>query len=164
MYLVEKESRPLQISVGITLGMALGLFPITTLQWWFALGLLLVIRANLFAALISGIFFFITYPLFYSLFDGIGERLLLYTPSLWGTYTRLYHAPIVPYTGFNHTVILGQLVLMVPVVLIACPLIAFLINHQKDRIRQIGGTKLWINWSCSWLHRRYIEYRSQFKS
>jgi uncharacterized protein (TIGR03546 family) len=42
-------------------------------------------------------------------FDSIG-RSLLQAPSLRGLWTALYNTPLVPYTNFNNTVVLGSVV------------------------------------------------------
>ena len=112
---------PRQIGFGVAMGMLIGIVPKDSL-FAYAFGILLLIStANLLAAFLAGFAFtwigFLLDPISHSL----GKRIL--TNENWqSTWVALYELPVVPWTKFNNTVVMGSLLiglgLFVPVYLI----------------------------------------------
>jgi len=105
--LLERENSPLQITWGICFGFLLAMLPTLTLQFFVILTLFIISRAHFPSAILS---FLITLPLSFGLqvfFHHIGAALLTIYPSIFSILEWLYNAPIVPYTRFNHSVVLG---------------------------------------------------------
>ena len=137
---LHSDGTPMQIALGAALGAALGLTPIANVHNAIVLALLLVLNVSFGAGMLAwGLFVplgFILDPLF----DRIGHRLLLETPALTPMWTSWFNAPLVPYTNFNNTVVLGSvvgwLVLFVPIVL----LVRFLVLRYRatygERVRR----------------------------
>jgi uncharacterized protein (TIGR03546 family) len=101
---------PRQISLGFALGMVPGLTPFASLHNLIVLLALLFIRANLSAAILSwAVFSLLAFGLD-PLFHLFGLFLLKGVGPLQGVWTSLYNAPIIPYTQFNNSVLMGSLI------------------------------------------------------
>lgn len=108
---MHSETDPRQISLGFALGMIPGLTPLTSPHNLLVLLALLFFRVNIGAAILSwGFFKILAYPLD-PLFHSIGLFLLRDVGALQGFWTTLYNAPLVPYTRFNNSVVMGSLIL-----------------------------------------------------
>lgn len=108
--IIHSETDPRQISLGFALGMIPGLTPLTSLHNLLVLLAILFFRVNIGAAMLSwGVFKILAYALD-PLFHQIGLFLLTGVTSLQGLWTTLYNAPLVPYTRFNNSIVMGSLV------------------------------------------------------
>src|SRR5438105_4170075 len=101
---LHSEGTPGQVALGMALGSVLGLTPLLNVSFGGAmLGWALFVPVG-----------FALDPVF----DAIGIR-LLEAPSLRPLWTSWYNTPLVPYTNFNNSVVLGSvvgwLVLAVPI-------------------------------------------------
>ncbi|MCA9061613.1 MAG: TIGR03546 family protein [Planctomycetaceae bacterium] len=104
------ESTPRQLSMGFAMGILLGLVPKGNLLA-ITLGIILAsLRINLgvaaaaaLAATFIGVYL-----------DPVSDRLgtyLLSLPSLQGFWTQLYNTPLMPWTDFNNSVVIGSFVI-----------------------------------------------------
>lgn len=137
---LHSDGTPMQIALGAALGAALGLTPIANVHNAIVLALLLILNVSFGAGMLAwGLFVplgFILDPLF----DRLGHKLLMETPALTPMWTSWFNAPLVPYTSFNNTVVLGSvvgwLVLFIPITL----LVRFLIVRYRatygERVRR----------------------------
>lgn len=108
--IIHSETDPRQISLGFALGMIPGLTPLTSLHNLLVLLAILFFRVNIGAAMLSwGVFKILAYALD-PLFHPIGLFLLTGVAFLQGLWTTFYNAPLVPYTRFNNSIIMGSLV------------------------------------------------------
>ena len=104
------QDTPRQLALGLAMGMVLGLVPKGNLTA-VVLGLIVFgSRVNLGMASVSALVFSLLAMGFEPLTGMIGEKLLM-GDALQGTWTYLYNLPVVPWTAFNNTVVLGSLVL-----------------------------------------------------
>ncbi|OGS09012.1 MAG: hypothetical protein A2270_04270 [Elusimicrobia bacterium RIFOXYA12_FULL_51_18] len=114
------DTEPGQIGWGIALGFLIGLLPKATLTAQLLLVILMALRVNIPMALITVLLMTFVNPLMDKLTDPVGYYLLT-SQALYPLWTKLYNMPIVPWTGFNNTVLTGGLVvgfaLMTPVYL-----------------------------------------------
>ena len=112
------DTDPGQIGWGIALGFLIGLLPKATLTAQLLLVLLMALRINIPMALITVLLMTFVNPLMDKLTDPVGYYLLT-SPALTPLWTKLYNMPVIPWTGFNNTVLTGGLVvgliLMFPV-------------------------------------------------
>lgn len=148
---LNSEAEPGQISLAICLGMIAGLTPLLSLHNIIVLFLALVLRVNLSAFILGGVFFsgaaYALDPAFHSL----GSR-VLNAQSLEGAFTTMYNNPIIRLTHFNNTILMGSLLASVaafiPMVLILNLFIRKYRQHvlewvKKSRLAQlIKGSKL----------------------
>jgi uncharacterized protein (TIGR03546 family) len=101
---------PRQLAVGVMLGMMIGLVPKGNLIAVGLLVLLFAVRANLATGTIAAVLF--SWMGF--LFDPISHRMghaVLSAQLLQPIWAYLYDLPLVPWTSFNNTVVLGSLML-----------------------------------------------------
>ncbi|HBL17131.1 MAG: hypothetical protein A2X36_04510 [Elusimicrobia bacterium GWA2_69_24] len=100
-----------QLAAGFALGMAVGLIPKSSLFSHLGLILLCLVQVNLAAAYGAVALFAVLSPLFDPASHAIGSLLLIRTQALQPLWSSLYNLPIVPWTEFNNTVVLGSLLL-----------------------------------------------------
>lgn len=107
---LHSDGSPSQIAVGIMLGACLGLTPLVNAHNALILVLLCVLDVSFGAGMLGWAVFAPFGFLLDPLFDRVGRALLVDTPSLTPLWTRLDAMPLVPYTNFNNTVVLGSVV------------------------------------------------------
>jgi len=106
---LNSEGTPGQVAAGIALGAVFGLTPLMNLHNLVLFGCALILNVSM-AGVFLGWTIFI--PIGFALdplFDAVGSA-LLGAPSLQGIWTTLYNVPVVPFTNFNNTVVLGSVV------------------------------------------------------
>jgi uncharacterized protein (TIGR03546 family) len=100
---------PGQVAAGMALGSALGLTPIMNLHNLVIFALLVLLNVSFGGGMLGWMLFvpigFLLDPVFHSI--GLS---LLEAPSLRALWTSLTNTPILPYTNFNNTVVLGSFV------------------------------------------------------
>ena len=116
---LHSEGTPGQVAAGIALGSVLGLTPLVNVHNLLIAAIILVLNVSVGGAMLGWALFL---PLGFALdpvFDRIGHQLLLETPALTPMWTAWFNTPVLPYTNFNNTIVLGSfvawLVLAVPV-------------------------------------------------
>lgn len=120
---LHSEGTPHQIAMGVALGAALGLTPLVNVHNAVVIVLLIMFNVSFGAGLLG---WAVSTPIGFLLdpvFDGIGRELLVDASSLRPLWTAMDHTPLVPFTNFNNTIVLGSvigwLVLFVPIYLLA---------------------------------------------
>lgn len=107
---MHSDTDPRQISLGFALGMIPGLTPLTSPHNLLVLLAILFIRVNIGAALLSwGVFTLLAYALD-PLFHQVGLFFLTGVGFLQGFWTSLYNAPLIPYSRFNNSIVMGSLI------------------------------------------------------
>lgn len=106
-----QNTSPSEIALGAAVGVMIGMVPKANLTAQLLLVLLMLLRTNatvgLAVAALVSLLGFIYDPLA----NIIGYALLAKTPALTGLWTKLYNMPIIPWTAFNNTLVLGNLIL-----------------------------------------------------
>jgi uncharacterized protein (TIGR03546 family) len=102
---------PRQIAGGFAFGVILGLTPLLSLHNLLVLFLICIIRVNVSSAIFSMLIFKLLAFLIDPLSHQLGYLLLVDFGFLNSFWTFLYNLPIVPWTGFNNTLVLGSLVI-----------------------------------------------------
>ena len=110
---------PNQIAAGFVLGMIIGLTPFWSFHNILLIILIIITQVNISMVILGfAVFSGFAYILDY-LFHNLGFWLLAESFSLRSFWTSLYNLPVVPYTQFNNTVVLGSLlislILVIPV-------------------------------------------------
>lgn len=137
---LHSDGTPLQIALGAALGAALGLTPIANVHNALIVALLLVLDVSFGAGMLAwGLFVPIGFVLD-PLFDRIGHRLLVETPALTPLWTSWFNAPLMPYTNFNNSVVLGSVVGWLALFIPIAAAVYFLIVRYRatygERVRQ----------------------------
>jgi uncharacterized protein (TIGR03546 family) len=136
---LHSEGTPGQVAAGIALGSALGLTPLVNVHNLVIFSLIVLLNVSFGGGMLGWALFvplgFILDPVF----DRVGAGLLTAT-SLRPLWTSLYNTPLVPYTNFNNTVVLGSLtswlVLAVPIFFAARYGVARYRATIGERVRQ----------------------------
>jgi uncharacterized protein (TIGR03546 family) len=106
---LHSDGTPGQVAAGLVLGSALGLTPLLNVHNLIVFALIVILNVSFGGGMLGWALFvplgFILDPVF----DRIGAS-LLQTPSLRPMWTELFNTPLVPYTNFNNTVVLGSVV------------------------------------------------------
>jgi len=158
--ILNSEESPRQIAAGFAVGAWIGLIPVGFLPSAM-LFLCFLINVNLATlALAAAIFKIIAFgvdPLAHRL----GYLLLARTDALRPLWTRLYNLPIVPYTRFNNTIVMGSLVigfvLLIPIYLAAGAGLKAYRATYRDRIKDSHFMKAL---KASTFYKYYEMYRS----
>ena len=107
---VSTGDSPRLLAFSLALGMVLGLMPKGNLLAVLVSMVLFASRSNLAVAMISALLFSYVGPWADPLTDRLGAALLNW-PVLRPTWMWLHSQPLVPWTSFNNTVVLGSLTL-----------------------------------------------------
>ena len=109
---------PGQVAAGMALGSALGLTPLLSLHNVVIFSLLVLLNVSFGGGMLGWMLFVPFGFLLDPVFDKIGLSLLT-APSLRPLWTDWTNTPLIPYTDFNNTIVLGSfvswLVLTIPI-------------------------------------------------
>ena len=156
---LHSDGTPGQVAAGIALGSALGLTPLVNVHNLIVFSLIVLLNVSFGGGMLGWALFVPVGFLFDPLFHRIGEHLLL-APSLRPVWTDWYNTPILPYTNFNNTVVLGSLVtwvvLAVPIFLAARSGVAKYRATIGERVRQ---SKLYKAITASQVYNWYQLFR-----
>ena len=154
---LHSEGTPTQIALGFALGAALGLTPLMSLHNLVILALLAILNVSFAAGMLGWAMLVPVGFLLDPLFDRIGQRLLLESPSLQPFWTRLDNTPILALAGLDNTVVLGSVVgwlaLTLPLFLLAR---AGVLAYRATLGERIRRTRIYSAVSAS---RAYNVYR-----
>lgn len=101
------EAKAGQLALGFAFGLWIGMVPKGNLTA-IALGVIMAsTRANLGIATATILLTSLASLWLDPLFDGVGAFLLSH-PALQGVWTQLYNLPVMPWTGFNNSIVLGS--------------------------------------------------------
>jgi uncharacterized protein (TIGR03546 family) len=130
---------PGQVAAGMALGSALGLTPLMNLHNLVIFSLLVLLNVSFGGGMLGWMLFVPIGFLLDPLFNRIGLELLT-AESLRPFWTDVTNTPIVPYTSFNNTVVLGSfvswLVLAIPIFFAARYGVARYRATVGERVRQ----------------------------
>jgi uncharacterized protein (TIGR03546 family) len=107
---LHSDGTPSQIAAGVALGAALGLTPIANVHNVVVFVLLAVLNVSFGAGLFGWVAFVPVGFLLDPLFDRLGRRLLIETPTLQPFWTTWDNTPGLALTNFSNTVVLGSVV------------------------------------------------------
>ncbi|MGB7219809.1 MAG: TIGR03545 family protein [Vicinamibacterales bacterium] len=116
--LFNSETGHNQIAAGVAAGFVLGMSPTISLQSLLISICLFLFRVQIVAALLSALVFSLAAYVTGPVFDGVGAA-ILETAGLRPVFTALYNMPLVPWTRFNNSIVMGAgavgLALSVPI-------------------------------------------------
>ena len=161
--LLNSETGTNQIATGVAVGFILGMTPVFSLQTLVAFALLFLFRIQIGAAFLTAFFFKFVAYLLDPVFHQVGS-MMLEIPSLRPLFTTLYNMPIIPFTRFNNSIVMGSfvagLILALPVYILSNVLIK---KYRTTVVARFKGTKVFRAWKTSKLYNLYDKYQ-QFKS
>ena len=131
--IMNSESAPGQISLAFCFSMVAGLTPVLSPHNLLVLLAVLLLRVNLSAFILGWLFFSAFAYLLDPLFHRIGLGLLA-AASLEGLWTYFYNIPVLRFTRFNNTVVMGSLFFSVVGFVPLYYLCNSLINKYRDHV------------------------------
>lgn len=160
--LLHSETGNNQLAWGVALGFILGMTPALSLQSLLVFFCLFFFRVQIGAAFLAAFFFKFMAFLLDPLFDRVGAW-ALELPSLHGLYTDLYNMPIIPFTRFNNTIVMGAgivAIILFPFVLVAAKWA--IIKYRVTVVERFSNTKFFKAWKATSLYQWYYKYDSYF--
>lgn len=133
--LINSEKGKYQLAFGFALGMMLGLMPGLGLHTFFFIFLVCIFRINLGALMLSWVFFAVVAFPFDPLFHKLGYLILVDGEGLHAFFTKLYNTPLMPWTFFNNTVMMGSFIAGLVLFFPSVALFGFLIDKYRDSVR-----------------------------
>lgn len=160
--LLNSDTATNQIAAGIACGLILGFAPVFSLQTIFVFFLLFFFRIQIGAAFLAAFAFkFIAWML-----DPLSNRIgmaILETESLRPLFTDLYNMPLVPFTRFYNSIVMGagalSLLLAIPVFLISKILVQ---KYRTNVLARFESTKAWKVVKATSFYQWYAKYREIF--
>ena len=128
--MLHSENGTAQIAWGLTLGAFLGFSPFFSLQTFLILTILFFFRVQFGAAFLSAFVFKFIAFLIDPLANSLGQW-ALELPSMRPMYTNLYNIPLIPYTRFNNSIVMGSFL----VALILAPFLYFFFAYSVKKYR-----------------------------
>lgn len=161
--LLNSETGTNQIAAGITAGFILGMTPGFSLQTILIYFLILFFRIQIGAALIMAFFFSFVAFLLDPVFNNVGFA-VLHMEGLQSFFTTLYNLPIIPYTRFNNSIVMGSGVVafsLSPFVFIGSKVL--IQNYRKTVVERLKRTKFWKAIQATSLYKWYYTYDNLYR-
>lgn len=147
-----------QLASGLACGLILGLAPFLSLQTALVLFLVFIFRIQLGAAFLSAFFFKFVAYLLDPVTDVIGKA-VLEQEGLRSLFVEMYNMPIIPFTRFNHSIVMGSLVLSVLLAPIAFFVFrSLIIKYRIVVVERFKQTKAWKLFAATSLYNWYSKY------
>ncbi len=138
------EDSARRLALGVTFGMIIGLIPKDSLFAYVVFVLLMVSTANLWCALVSGFVFswvgFLLDPFSHKL-----GGLMLTADRLEPAWSTIYEWPLMPWTRFNNTVVMGSLIVGL--------ILAYPVYRLSFQFFKTFGHALHLKLQSNWIYR-----------
>jgi len=156
--LLNSETGTQQIAWGMALGFILGMTPAFSLQTILVFLILLFFRVQMGAAFVAAFFFKFVAFLLDPVFHGVGS-FVLEIQALKPLYTLLYNMPIVPWTRFYNSIVMGSGVLSILLtpVIFAVTLIAVQ-KYRKSVYERFKNTRFFKALKATSFYKWYVKY------
>lgn len=156
--LLHSESGHHQISWAVAAGFIMGMSPALSIQTILVFFFILFFRVQMAMAFASAFMFaFIAY-LFDPLFHRVGFTLLSH-PDYQALWENLYNMPLVPFTRFNNTVVLGSGVFAIFLAPFVYLITLILVKKYRDIIvTKFKGTSIYRAFQASKFYQWYQKY------
>ena len=156
--LLNSETGTYQIAAGISFGFVLGMTPAFSLQTILVFLILLFFRVQIGAAFLAAFFFkFIAY-LLDPLFHSVGSAVLS-TDSLKPLFTNLYNMPVVPWTRFYNTIVMGSGVLAFALTPLVYFVSLYLVKKYREKVfERFKQTKFFKALKATSFYKWYMKY------
>jgi uncharacterized protein (TIGR03546 family) len=147
-----------QVAAGIACGLILGFAPALSLQTFLVFFLIFFLRIQAGAAFMSAFFFAMVGFLLDPVFDVIGGS-VLEIEALSGLYTTMFNMPIIPFTKFYNSVVMGAGVVsiaMFPIVFFIGK--KFIYKYRVVVLTRLKETKFWKAVKATAFYKWYAKY------
>jgi uncharacterized protein (TIGR03546 family) len=160
--LLNSETGNISLALGMTCGFILGMTPVLSLHSLLVFIILFFFRIQIGAALVTAFFFKFIAFLLDPVFHAVGSQ-VLEMESLKSIFTTLYNMPIIPFTRFNNSIVMGSAV----ITLALSPLVFllsqyFIVKYREVVLAKFKQTKLWKAVEATKFYQWYYKY-DQYK-
>lgn len=156
--LLNSDTGTISLAAGMTCGFILGMTPVLSLHSLLIFLILFFFRIQVGAALVTAFFFKFIAFLLDPAFHAVGSN-VLEMESLKGFFTTLYNMPLIPYTRFNNSIVMGSAVITFAL----SPFVFILSQHFIKKYREVvverfKQTKLWKAIEATKFYQWYYKY------
>jgi uncharacterized protein (TIGR03546 family) len=160
--LLNSDTGNISLAAGMTCGFILGMTPTLSLHSLLIFLILFFFRIQIGAALVTAFFFKFVAFILDPIFDTAGQK-VLEMDSLQGIFTSLYNMPLVPYTRFNNSIVMGSAV----ITFILSPFVFLIsqwliIKYRETVVARFRETKIWKAVEATKFYQWYYKY-NQYK-
>ena len=158
MKLLNSDKGENQIAAGVACGLILGFAPSFSPQTLLVFVIILLFRIQIGAAFTSAFFFAMVAYLFDPMLNSVGQ-IALELDGLKGLYTTLYNMPIVPFTKFYNSLVMGAAIVSI----VAFPFVfvgtRFLIKKYREKVvAKFQNSKFWKAVKATSFYKWYVKY------
>lgn len=158
--LLNSETGHNQIATGIAFGLILGFSPALSIQSFLVFIIIFIFRIQIGAALISAFFFKFAGYIVDPWADHLG-RWVLENPDLRPLFVEMYNLPLIPFTQFNNSIVMGSGVLAIvlsPLVFILSRVL--ILKYRKQIVEKFKSSKVWKAFAATAFYKWYNTYQS----
>ena len=160
--LLNSDTGTISLAMGLTCGFILGMTPTLSLHSLLIFLVLFFFRIQIGAALLAAFFFKFVAFLLDPAFDAVGSK-VLDIESLQAFYTTLYNMPIIPFTRFNNTIVMGSAVITFALSPLVFILSRFMIvKYRQTILARFKESKAWKAVEATKFYQWYYKY-DQYK-
>ena len=160
--LLNSDTGTISLAMGLTCGFILGMTPTLSLHSLLIFLVLFFFRIQIGAALLAAFFFKFVAFLLDPAFDAVGSK-VLDIESLQAFYTTLYNMPIIPFTRFNNTIVMGSAVItfaLSPLIFILSRYL--IVKYRQTILARFKESKAWKAVEATKFYQWYYKY-DQYK-
>ena len=160
--LLNSDTGNVSIAMGMTCGFILGMTPVLSLHSLIIFLILFFFRIQIGAALVMAFFFKFVAFLLDPIFHSVGSK-VLEMESLEPFFTKLYNMPLIPFTRFNNSIVMGSAVVtfaLAPFVYILSQYL--IIKYRVTVLARFKTTKVWKAVEATKFYQWYYKY-DQYK-
>jgi len=110
--LLTSSNSPSQLALGFSIGAFIGLTPDNIFNTLVIITLLFILNVSFSSGLLSTGILSLFQPFVFPYAHSLGLS-VLQSPDLKGTWTLLYNLPVIPFTHFNNTVMMGGILISI---------------------------------------------------
>ncbi len=141
--LLNSDTGTNQLAAGLTAGFILGMTPMFSLQTLLVFACIFLFRVQMGAAFLAAFFFKFVAYLLDPAFDQVGSSVLS-IESLTPLFTTMYNLPILPFTRFYNTIVMGSGIVSIALSPLMFILAKVLVNkYRKTVLEKFKQTKFW---------------------
>jgi len=158
--LLNSDTGTFSLAAGITSGFILGMTPVLSLHSLIVFLIILIFRIQVGAAFLAAFFFKFAAFLMDPLFHKVGST-ILENQDLEVFFTTLYNLPIIPYTRFNNSIVMGSGVITFLLSPFMFALSVFMIKKYRQIIvENFKQTSFWKAVEATKFYQWYYKYDS----
>lgn len=159
MAILNGEVSPKQIAAGFALGVWIGLIPVKGLMSIVLLLFSFIVNVNLAILFVAAAIFKLLAFLIDPAANQVGFQILTH-PALKDFFTNLYNTPIVPYTRFYNTIVMGSLIIGF-VLLLPMYILSYMgvVRYRSQYREKIKNSRFMKALAASTFYKYYVSFR-----